>query len=154
MRQKNSVEVSGVTSGVAILRNVCLVAIIVSLTVPGATSIVQAQTRYIASPTNWFVSTTGVQDKVFPDYVVEFEIPTNATNIFVYTSTAGIESRVLAFSTVYPSYAMRNGKKVVRVVTGYRARKCSSSYNPAAWTCNYTGSIGQWASSLRVRYYR
>jgi hypothetical protein len=146
MRQKNNVRVSGVI--------VCLVVIIASLIVAAATPIVRAQTRYIASPTNWFLSTSGVQDKLFPDYVVEFEIPTNATNIVVYTTTAGIESRVLAFSTVDPSYGTRNGKKVVRVVTGYRARKCSSSYNPAAWTCWYTGSLYQWACSLRLRYYR
>src|SRR5947209_7297321 len=152
MRQKNSNELSLAKSRIAFLRLVCLVAVIVGLTVPSAT--VQAQTRYIASPTTWFLSTTGVQDKLFPDYVVEFEIPMNATNIMVYKTTVGIESRVLAFSTVYPSYATRNGKRVVRVVTGYRARKCSSSYNPLAWTCNYTGSIYQWACSLRVRYYR
>lgn len=154
MKQKTSVDASLVKSKSTFLRIVCLAVVIAGLMAPAITPTVKAQTRYIASPTNWFLSTAGVADKLFPDYVVEFDIPTNATNIVVYTTTAGIESRVLAFSTVYPNWGTRNGKKVVRVVTGYRARKCSSSYNPAAWTCNYTGSVYQWACSLRVRYYR
>jgi hypothetical protein len=150
MKQKNSDQVS-----VFELRKIflCLV-VVASLMLAAAPPTVEAQTRYTASPTNWFLGTSGLQDKLFPDYVVEFEIPTNATNIVVYTATAGIESRVLAFTTVYPNWGTRNGKKVVRIVAGYRARKCSSSYNPAAWTCNYTGSVYQWACSLRVRYYR
>jgi len=115
---------------------------------------VKAQSRYIASPACWFVDRKKVDDILAPDYVVEFEIPMGATNIWAYTTTAGIESRVLGFSTTYDHWATRNGKNVVRVVTGYRARKCTSSYNPAARTCNYTGSIDQWARSLRIRYYR
>lgn len=154
MKQKNSVELSVVKSKGSFLHIISSVVVVAALMMTTTPPAVEAQTRYIASPTNWFLSTAGVVDKLLPDYVVEFEIPTNATSIVVYTTTAGIESRVLAFSTVYPNWGTRNGKKVVRVVTGYRARKCSSSYNPAAWTCNYTGSVYQWACSLRVRYYR
>ncbi len=159
MEQKNSLKVSAVNPRTTRLHAACIVIVIAGLIMPASTPTVNAQTRYIASPTNWYLSTAGVLDKLLPDYVVEFEVPTNATNIVVYTTTAGIESRVLAFATVCPSSVCpspgtRNGKKVVRVVTGYRARKCSSSYNPAAWTCNYTGSLYQWACSLRVRYYR
>lgn len=159
MNQQNCVKASGVTLRTTCLRAVCFVAVMAGLVgltdAPG----VKAQTRYIASPAKWYLDIKSPGDLLFPDYVVEFEIPTNATNISVYTTTAGTESRVLAFSTVCPSTVCpspgtRNGKKVVRVVTGYRARKCSSSYNPAAWTCNYTGSLYQWACSLRVRYYR
>lgn len=51
------------------------------------------------------------QDLLYPDYVVEFEIPLNAANITVYIATAGIESRVLAFSKPYPNWGTRNGKK-------------------------------------------
>jgi len=111
-----------------------------------------AQTRYIASPSKYYVSTGGVQDKFFPDYVVEFDIPLNAYNWFAYTTTTGTESRVLAFSTT-AQVGFRNGKKVIRVTTGYRARHCSDSINPLTWGCNYTGSIQQWASVLRLRYY-
>lgn len=153
MRQKSG-EVPVVRPRPTLMRTVCLVVVIAGLMVPTAMNRVTAQTRYIASPVQWFLDTKHVDDKLYPDYVVDFEIPTDATNALVYTATAGIESRVLAFSTVDYSYATRNGKRVVRVVAGYRARKCSSSYNPAAWTCNYTRSLYQWACSLRLRYYR
>lgn len=132
----------------------CLLVVSTGLMLPALTPTVHAQTRYVASPTRWFLDTQRPQDLLLPDYVVEFDIPINATNIFAYTTTAGIESRVLAFSTTYPNWGTRNGKKVVRVVAGYRARKCSSSYDPRGWTCNYTGSVYQWACSLRLRYYR
>lgn len=71
-----------------LLRTVCLVVVIAGLVVPTATTRVKAQTRYIASPVTWFLDTKHVDDKLYPDYVVEFEIPTGATNIFVYTTFA------------------------------------------------------------------
>lgn len=154
MKQINSVEVSVVKHRTMLLRPICLLVILVGLMIPVATPTVKAQTRYISSPTKWYLDMPEVLDKLYPDYAVEFDIPINATNIVVYTTTAGVESRVLAFSTQDPRFLTRNGKRVIRMITGYRARKCSSSYNPLAWTCNYTGTVYQWACSLRVRYYR
>lgn len=153
MGQQNCVKASVVTLKATCLRAICFVAVMACLVTLTVAPEVKAQTRYTASPAKWYLDTKNADDKLFPDYVVEFEIPTNATNIFVYTTTAGIESRVLAFSTV-DSTEIRNGKKVVKVVTGYSARKCSPSKDPRTWRCFYTGSLYQWACSLRVRYYR
>jgi hypothetical protein len=153
MRQQRNFQVLSRKLRAALVCYIRLVVIIASLAIPTSTTTVKAQTRYIASPVKWFLDLKHPDDWLYADYVVDFEIPLNANNIVVYTTTAGTESRVLAFSNVNYSYAVRNGKRVVRVVTGYRARKCSSSYNPAAWTCWYTGSLYQWACSLRLRYY-
>jgi hypothetical protein len=152
MEQTDSVKVFVVKLRPTCLIALCLIALMAGLVEPTATPAVKAQTRYTASPVKWYLDTRGIQDKLFPDYVVEFEVPKNATNIVVYATTAGIESRVLAFSTV-DSTGTRNGKKVVKVVTGYSARKCSPSKDLRTWTCVYTGSLFQWACSLRVRYY-
>lgn len=153
MEQKNCVKVSGARLEGKLLRAVCAVIAIVSLITPPAATLAKAQTRYTSPPTKWYLEMPEVLDKLFPDYAVEFEIPSNATNIVVYTTTAGVESRVLAFSTVYPPKA-KNGKKVVKVVTGYSARRCSPSKDPRTWRCLYMGTLYQWACSLRIRYYR
>lgn len=97
MQQKKCIKVSGVKLSAA-----CLAIVIAGLMMSAATPAVNAQTRYTAPPTNWYLDIRRLQDKLFPDYVVEFTIPANAINIVVYMTTAGIESRVLAFSTEYP----------------------------------------------------
>ena len=147
--RKNQIPTSGFEFVLGLF--ICLVLLFVGL-FPAAPT-VQAQRRYIASPTYWFEDKKKVEDKIYPDWVVEFEIPLDATNIWAYTTTAGIESRVLAFSTTDPN-GKKNGKKLVTVTAGYRARKCTSSRMPGTGTCNYTGGIDAWARSLRLRYYR
>jgi hypothetical protein len=149
MKQKNGQRILHTKLRTACLRVVCLVAFIGSLMAP--TSTVKAQRLYVASPATWYLNTSGVQDKLFPDYVVEFEIPANATHIDVHIAATGIDGRVLAFSTI-DSTRIRNGKRVVKVVTGYSARKCSPFKDPRTWRCLYNGSLYQWACSLRVRY--
>lgn len=98
MEQKNGRRISSIKLRNACLRVVCLVAFIGGLMAP--TSTVKAQRLYVASPVIWYLDTPGFQDKLFPDYVVEFEIPIRATHIDVHIAAAGIDRRVLAFSTI------------------------------------------------------
>ena len=112
-----------------------------------------AATRVIVSPTNAYISNGGIQDNFFPDYVVEFDIPATAYDIVSYSTSTGIEGRVYAYGRTFID-PPRNGRIKVKVIAGYRARKCSNSIIPATWNCNYTGTIQQFASTVRVRYYR
>lgn len=135
------------------IKSVFFVAVLFGLFLMPLISI-NAQTRYVATPFKGYVSSGGVQDQFFPDYVVEFRIPTDATNIVAYSTTNGVESRVFSYSTTHPNEGIISGRKVVRVVTGYRARHCSHSIIPSTWQCDYRGSIASWTNTVRLRYYR
>ncbi|HLM61931.1 MAG TPA: hypothetical protein VK308_14090 [Pyrinomonadaceae bacterium] len=114
---------------------------------------VNAATRYTVGPLRGYEKRGLPADRFFPDYVVEFNIPANASQIVAYSASTGIESRVFAYSITDTGIPPQNGRKTVLVVTGYRARHCSHSILPSTWQCNYTGSIVHWTNTVRLRYY-
>lgn len=112
-----------------------------------------APIRYTVSPSNKYVNQHGILDWAFPDYVVEFDIPANATQIVTYTTKPGaIEGYVFGYGQTYID-APSNGRRKVKFIAGYRARHCSNSINPGSWNCNYTGTISQFANTVMLRYY-
>lgn len=114
----------------------------------------QAATRKVATASRSYKKYGGVRDAIILyDYVVEFDLPANAYNIVSYSTSSGIEGSVFYHSFTEPPTSPLNGIKKVLVVAGFRARKCSFSNIPVFWTCNYTGTVAQFANTVRVRYY-
>ena len=116
----------------------------------GATA---APVRYTVSPSNRYINNHGIVDWIYPDYVVEFDIPANASEIVTYTTKPGaIEGKVFGYGRTYYD-APSNGRRKVKFIAGYRARHCSQSIFTNTWNCDYRGSIYQFADTVRLRYY-
>lgn len=104
---------------------------------------IQSQTnqRKTMSPTRAYVDVkTQKQDLLFPDYVVLFAVPDNAST-FVVQASGRTEQNVLGNSLIDTNWRV-NGQRYVKVLSGWRAR----NFN------NYRGSINQWAASLSLEY--
>ena len=97
--------------------------------------------RVIAYPARSYYLTKDWKDKgPLRDYVVEFDTEQDSRAHLV-TSSDSLANEVLRASSVTAN-EVRNGKLIVKVVAGFRARQLHS----------YGGSLQDFARSLRVEY--
>jgi hypothetical protein len=81
MTQKERDRISTIKVKTIALRPIICFMVVATFVFPALPN-VKAQSRYIASPSYWFRDRASFKDKLGPDYVVEFEIPLDATNIW------------------------------------------------------------------------
>ena len=98
----------------------------------------QKEVRAKQRATKHYVNTSGVLDKAFPDWVIEFEVPANS-RAQVVNADGDAERRVVAKGLVTTD-KRRNNKIIVELKVGWSARR------------GYNGNIGQFANALFVQY--
>jgi len=97
--------------------------------------------RVTAYPARAYTTNKGWKDKwILKDYVVEFDTEQDSRAHLV-TSSDSHANEVLRASSVTAN-EVRNGKLIVRVVAGFRARELHS----------YGGSVQDFARTLKVEY--
>lgn len=118
-----------------------IVTLVASAIVLGATAESQREVRVKASPSRWYEDKKSLRDKgPLKDYVVEFDVEVQSRAHLV-TASGSHENEVLRASSIYTN-EVRNGKRIVKVVAGWRARELHS----------YGGSVDDFARSLRIEY--
>lgn len=85
-----------------------------------------------------YISTADLMDKAFPDWVVEFEVPSNS-RAQVVNADGNTEKSVVSKGLVTTD-KRRNNKIIVEIKVGWSARR------------GYNGTISQFANNLFVQY--
>lgn len=121
------------------MKNISVLSLVTLVLLFSSAVLAQGEVKVTQRANSYRVDSSGVADRLFPDWVIEFEVPANSRAHVVNTQGGEAEKKVLLKSLVTTD-KRRNGRIIVEVKSGYMARR------------GYPGSIGAFASYLFVQY--